>query len=153
MSRKRLKKQIFFLSTSSGILGFDTTCDLSAVLGILPSADVFIPDVQDFSSKVRNDVRNEWAHCNFVNWDAPKFTSCFERMKEVLRSLKLSPDDENELQVWENKGMLSNFIIWHQNSARSDWLMTHNDRARYSCNDRCFFIIFLFLIIDVKKAI
>ena len=89
-------------------LGFDSTCDLSAVLGILSSASVFTADVQNFSSQVRGQVRNEWGHCNFESWDETKFADSFKLMHSFLKAVKLSPDEEktvaDQLTDWENKG-------------------------------------------------
>ncbi|XP_031551165.1 uncharacterized protein LOC116288505 [Actinia tenebrosa] len=85
--------------------GFNDTCDLSAVLGVLSSASVFSSDVQDFSSKVRKEVRNEWGHCNFQSWDETKLKGSFKLMRSLLKALKLSSDSENtiadQLKDWE----------------------------------------------------
>ena len=92
----------------SVILGFDDTCELSAVLGIISSASVFTPDVRDLSKEVKNDVRNKWGHCNFLEWDETKFKICFQLIDSLLQALKLPLEDAkrvaDELQDWETKG-------------------------------------------------
>lgn len=92
------------------IPGFDDTCDMSAVLGILSSASVFSPDVQRLAKDVRSDVRNPWGHCNFQEWTDTKLTSCFKLMKDLVQALNLPADDEKriteELGEWETKGKL-----------------------------------------------
>ena len=58
--------------------GFDNTCDLSAVLGILANAACFSPDIQRNAKDVRSKVRNEWGHCNFDHWTDVNFAMCFQ---------------------------------------------------------------------------
>lgn len=57
-----------------------------------------------------DDVRNEWAHCNFTEWDAVKFQSSFKEMQQLVQSLGPPPAGEtkllSELNDWENKGSL-----------------------------------------------
>ncbi|XP_031551272.1 uncharacterized protein LOC116288602 [Actinia tenebrosa] len=98
--------KLYLKSHMAQFTGFNDTCDLSAVLGVLSSASVFSADIQDFSSKVRKDVRNEWAHPNFQTWDETKFADSFNLMNSLLKALKLSSEDENtvadQLKEWEN---------------------------------------------------
>ena len=53
-------------------------------------------------------MRNEWPHCNFTDWDAPKFQSCFQEMQQLVQSIGLPTADETrlllELNDWETKG-------------------------------------------------
>ena len=46
---------------------FDSTFDASAALVVLCGAIPFT-FVRPFAEDVRSEVRNEWAHCNFVKW-------------------------------------------------------------------------------------
>ena len=91
--------------------GFDNTCDLSAVLGILANAACFSPDIQRNAKDVRSKVRNEWGHCNFDHWTDVNFAMCFQVMETMIRSLKLAKADEEKhvdyLQDWETKGWLA----------------------------------------------
>ena len=88
--------------------GFDNTCDLSAVLGILERASVFHNRVQTNARDVRSKVRNEWGHCNFDHWTELEFQNSFQLMETMVRSLGLPKADEDkqldELQDWETKG-------------------------------------------------
>ena len=86
--------------------GFDNTCDLSAVLGILANASVFQPSVQDNARRVRSEVRNEWGHCNFDHWGEIEFTNCFKLMKTLVSSLKRPTEKEicSDLLEWEKNG-------------------------------------------------
>ena len=89
-------------------LGFDNTCDLSAVLGIQANASVFPALIQNNAKDVRTEVRNEWGHCNFDKWTESKFSKCFQLMETLVRSLGLPPGDTTkvlgDLVDWEKKG-------------------------------------------------
>lgn len=87
--------------------GFDNTCDLSAVLGILANASVFQPLVQDNAKKVRSQVSNEWGHCNFDHWSDLEFNDCFDLMEALVTSLKLKTADE--------KKILTRLLEWRLN--------------------------------------
>ena len=88
--------------------GFDNTCDLSAVLGILERASIFHTLIQTNAKKVRSEVRNEWGHCNFDHWTDVEFQNSFQLMETMVRSLGLpKPDEDKELDGlhdWEKKG-------------------------------------------------
>ena len=88
--------------------GFDNTCDLSAILGILSNASVFHARIQTTAKDVRAKVRNEWGHCNFDHWTEPEFQNCFQLMETLIRSLGLPKADEDkeldDLHDWETKG-------------------------------------------------
>ena len=89
---------------------FDGECDGSAVLLLLGEVPVFSHAIQSSAKTVREHVRNEWAHCNFTDWDAVKFQCCFKEMQQLVQSLGLPTADEtkilSELNDWENKGNL-----------------------------------------------
>ncbi|XP_022777689.1 uncharacterized protein LOC111319124 [Stylophora pistillata] len=89
--------------------GFDSTCDLSAVLGMLANSSVFHTRIQTNSKDVRSKVRNEWGHCNFDHWNELDFNNGFQLMETLIRSLGLPKADEDqvcdELQEWETKGL------------------------------------------------
>ena len=87
---------------------FDGECDGSAVLLLLGEVPVFSPAIQSSAKTVREHVRNEWAHCNFTDWEEVKFQSSFKEMQQLVQSLGLPPAGEtkilSELNDWENKG-------------------------------------------------
>ena len=87
---------------------FDGKCDGSAVLSLLGEVPVFSPAIQLSAKTVKDHVRNEWAHCNFTDWDAVKFQSCFQEMQQLVQSIGLPAADEtkilSELNDWETKG-------------------------------------------------
>ena len=69
---------------------FDGKCDGSAVLLLLGEVPAFSPATQTSAKTVREHVRNEWAHCNFTDWDAAKFQSCFLEMQQLVQSIESS---------------------------------------------------------------
>jgi len=87
---------------------FDGKCDGSAVLLLLGDVPVFSSAIQTSAKSVREHVRNEWAHCNFTDWDAAKFQSSFLEMQQLVQSIGLPTADEtrllSELNDWETKG-------------------------------------------------
>ncbi|XP_067018532.1 uncharacterized protein [Acropora muricata] len=89
--------------------GFDNTCDLSAVLGILANATCFDTAIQGNAKDVRSKVRNEWGHCNFKHWTDVNFAMCFQVMETMIRSLRLPKAEEEKhigyLQDWQTKGL------------------------------------------------
>ena len=89
--------------------GFDNTCDLSSVLGILERASIFVASaISPYAKDVRSKVRNEWGHCNFDHWTDPEFKNCFVLLENLLRSLKLPSGDEakvlDDLRDWKKRG-------------------------------------------------
>lgn len=92
---------------------FDGKCDGSAVLLLLGEVPAFSSAVQSSAKVVREHVRNEWAHCNFTDWDATKFNSSFHEMQALVQSLNLPATDEakvlGELGDWETKGVYQCF--------------------------------------------
>lgn len=106
---KQAQFSSFFLSNFS-FAGFDNTCDLSAVLGMLANASVFRTptNIHNNAKDVRSKVRNEWGHCNFDHWTDVDFHYCFQLMETLIRSLGLPTADENKvldnLQDWHTKG-------------------------------------------------
>ncbi len=86
---------------------FDDHCDASAVLTLLGGVPVFSAAVQTAAGDVRMG-RNDWAHCNFSNWDQAKFQQTFCEMQHLVSVMALPSADEGkllgELKDWENKG-------------------------------------------------
>ncbi|CAG2215385.1 unnamed protein product [Mytilus edulis] len=85
--------------------GFDDTCDSSALLGLIINIDQFDSLVKSVAEDVRRDIRNDWAHCDFSEWDAVKYLHSFQLMKKLIKDLKLSLNEETqiigEIEKWE----------------------------------------------------
>ena len=53
-------------------------------------------------------MRNEWAHCDFRQWDENKFDRAFLLFQQTIRQLHLQAQEEKDimdsLTKWETKG-------------------------------------------------
>ena len=91
----------------SKFTGFDQTMDASAAVSVIGEAAPFTG-----AKRVRSDVRNEWAHCNFANWTEAKFKPAFQTMEILLKNVNLSTEEEHkvcsELNDWKDKGTYHN---------------------------------------------
>jgi hypothetical protein len=76
--------------------GFDQTMDLSPILSVIGKAPLF-SGAAEHADKVRNLVRNEWAHCIFADWTEEKFEAAFASMEALLKNINLSPEVEQKL--------------------------------------------------------
>ena len=90
--------------------GFDQTMDLSAILAVMCEADPFVKSGAAVEAKkIRSDIRNKWAHCNFSEWTKPVFNAAFQDMDSLVKMLNLTLADKkalcDDLDSWKNKGM------------------------------------------------
>ena len=96
---------------------FDESCDASAVLGLLCVVPNFNAVIQAKAQDVRATVRNEWAHCNFADWNEFRYLDVFQKMDELVRSLGLPKNDTDgivdQLNDWMGKGRywLERFVL------------------------------------------
>ncbi|VDI01283.1 Hypothetical predicted protein [Mytilus galloprovincialis] len=88
--------------------GFDETCETSGLLELVINIDKFAPDVREDAVEVRKRLRNPWAHCNFSEWDAAKYSDAFILMEKLVLDMNLSSNEENQtigkLKKWEING-------------------------------------------------
>ncbi|CAG2209520.1 unnamed protein product [Mytilus edulis] len=100
--------RLFLQTHMAHFTAFDDSCDSSALLGIIVNIDRFSPVVQANAKKIRSDIRNAWAHCDFTEWTAIKYTDSFQLMGQLISNLKLSNREENrilaELNRWAMNG-------------------------------------------------
>ena len=86
---------------------FDEHCDASAVLTLVGNVPVFSSSVQSAFYDVRQ-ARNDWAHCEFSDWDPVNYQQRFNKMETLVKALGLPPADKRnllgELKDWESKG-------------------------------------------------
>jgi hypothetical protein len=93
---------------------FDQTMDLSAVLAVMCEADPFINSgAAVHAEKIRSEIRNEWAHCDFSKWTEPMYNAAIQEMQCLVKDMNLSPAVEKEtcddLEDWKNKGIYINY--------------------------------------------
>ena len=103
--------KLFVQPFMAAFTSFDQTMDMSAVLAVMSEADPFISSgVAADAKKVRSDIRNQWAHCDFTKWTVLKFNAAFQYMKSLLKKVKLSPADKkalcDDLDGWKDKGIV-----------------------------------------------
>ncbi|VDI68979.1 Hypothetical predicted protein [Mytilus galloprovincialis] len=88
--------------------GIDDSCDLSALLGLIINISSFQAVVQSDAEKIRTEIRNPWAHCEFREWTTDKYTDSFKLMGQLVQDIGLSNRDENrilgELNTWATNG-------------------------------------------------
>ncbi|XP_076088220.1 uncharacterized protein LOC143058633 [Mytilus galloprovincialis] len=88
--------------------GIDGSCDSSALLGMVINISSFPRAVQTDAEKIRSDIRNPWAHCDFTEWTTTKYTDLFQLMEQLVKDLGLSSREENkvlgELNTWATNG-------------------------------------------------
>ncbi|XP_076084764.1 uncharacterized protein LOC143055505 [Mytilus galloprovincialis] len=100
--------KLFLQTHMAHYTGFDETCDSSALLGLIINIAKFDPVIKSDADDVRKTIRNPWAHCNFSEWDAAKYSNSFQLMKKLVKDLKLSINEEKltveEMEKWEING-------------------------------------------------
>ncbi|CAG2253037.1 unnamed protein product [Mytilus edulis] len=88
--------------------GFDETCETNALLELFINIDKFAPDVRTDAAEVRRHLRNRWAHCDFSEWGAAKYSNAFSLMEKFVLDMNLSSNEENQtigkLKKWEING-------------------------------------------------
>ncbi|XP_053406880.1 uncharacterized protein LOC123546578 [Mercenaria mercenaria] len=101
--------KLFMITSMAHYTGFDDTCDSSALLGIIINIDTFPVLPKQTAEKVRADIRNPWAHCNFSEWDVIKYQNSFQLMHQFVRNLQLPVHDETailgKLTHWQTNGV------------------------------------------------
>ncbi|XP_071177425.1 uncharacterized protein [Mytilus edulis] len=88
--------KLFLQTHMAHYTGFDETCDLSALLGLVINIDGQFPTaVMSYAENVR-DVWNEWAHCDPTIWDAVKYSDSFKLMTNLVKKLRLCSTEESQ---------------------------------------------------------
>ncbi|KAL9979747.1 hypothetical protein ACROYT_G017455 [Oculina patagonica] len=95
---------------------FDESLDMSAILRMLgysSPAPIFhspVPliSIQSCADDVRENVRNNWGHCNVTHWTEVLFNDCFFKLETLVKSLGLTAGIEkttlDQLSDWKTKG-------------------------------------------------
>ena len=101
--------KLFMKPFMANFTGFDQTMDASAVLSVMCEAQPFFASgATVIAKKVRSDIRNEWAHCNFSHWTKPNFKAALQSMESLIKLANFAPVEQkrflDELDCWKNKG-------------------------------------------------
>ncbi|VDI76806.1 Hypothetical predicted protein, partial [Mytilus galloprovincialis] len=99
--------KLFLQPNMAQYSGINETCDLSALLGLIINIhdiSLFPSDVQTDAEKIRSDIRNPWAHCDFREWTTGKYTHSINVMGQLVKDIGLTNREENrilgELNTW-----------------------------------------------------
>ena len=119
--------KLFMKPFMANFTGFDQTMDVSAVLSVICEAQPFVASgAAVIAKKVRSDIRNEWAHCNFSHWTKPNFKAALQSMASLIKKANLTPVHEkkflDEFDSWKNKGKFFNIFLLM--SSGGCWLKT-----------------------------
>jgi hypothetical protein len=101
--------KLFVKPFMASFTGFDHTMDTSAVLSVICEAQPFITSrAAVLAKKVRSDIRNEWAHCDFTHWTKPNYQSALSDIESLVKSVGLTTANEkivlDEIDNWRNNG-------------------------------------------------
>ena len=104
--------KLFMKPFMASFTGFDHTMDTSAVLSVMCEAQPFIASGADaLARKVRSDIRNEWAHCDFSYWTEPNFQSAINDMESMVKEAGLTAAEKKlvlgDLDIWKKNGNIS----------------------------------------------
>ncbi len=101
--------KLFVKHFMASFTGFDRTMDTSAVLSVISEAQPFIASgAAVLAKKVRSDIRNEWAHCDFSKWTEPVFLSALDDIESLVKAVGLTTAEEKicieDINNWRNNG-------------------------------------------------
>ena len=101
--------KLFMKPFMASFTGFDHTMDTSAILSVMCEAQPFITTgAAGLAKKVRSDIRNEWAHCDFSHWSQLNFQTAIQDMKSLVEKAGLTTAEEKtvleDFEDWKNNG-------------------------------------------------
>ena len=107
--------KLFMKPFMASFTGFDHTMDTSAVLSVMGEAQPFVSSgAALLAKKVRSDIRNEWAHCDFSHWTEPNFQTAIQEMESLVKKAGLTSVEENlvldDLNIWKKNGTVNIFV-------------------------------------------
>ncbi|VDI29181.1 Hypothetical predicted protein [Mytilus galloprovincialis] len=107
MSHVDLSK-LFLQPNMTHYSAIDESCDASALLGMITNISLFPPAVQTVAKKIKSEIRNKWAHCDFKDWNAAKYEDSFNLMTQLVKNVGTSSTEEHtilgELNTWATNG-------------------------------------------------
>ena len=100
--------KLFMKQFMASFTGFNQTMDTSAALSVVAEAPP-LHGASGIAKKIRSDVRNEFAHCDFSHWTDVNYQAALKDMESLIKSVNLTPVEEKEtlkdLDGWKQKGM------------------------------------------------
>jgi hypothetical protein len=102
--------KLFMKPFMASFTGFDQTMDTSAALSVVAEAQPF-HGASVMAKKIRSDVRNQWAHCDFSHWTDVNFQAALKDIETLLNNINLTAAEKKktleDLADWEQKGIIS----------------------------------------------
>ena len=92
---------------------FDESMDMTPILHLLEFRHyrppwMFSRRTQALAKDVKDNVRNKWGHFNGTEWTDVLFNDCFDKLKNLVKSLPLEPSGKqktlDQLDDWQRKG-------------------------------------------------
>lgn len=92
---------------------FDESMDMTPILHLLEFRHykprwMFSRRTQALAKDVKDNVRNKWGHFNGTEWTDVLFNDCFDKLKNLVKSLPLEPSVKqktlDQLDDWQRKG-------------------------------------------------
>ena len=100
--------KLFMRQFRASFTGFDQTMDTSPALSVVAEAPPFY-GASGIAKKIRSDVKNEWAHCDFSHWTDVNYQAALKDIESLIKSVNLTPREEKktleDLDRWKQKGM------------------------------------------------
>ena len=91
---------------------FDHTMDTSAALSIVAEASPFHA-ASGTAKRIRSNVRNEWAHCDFSHWTKVNYEDALKDLETCIT--QLNPPNKtrtlDDLNVWKERGKNQYFFV------------------------------------------
>ncbi|XP_028408780.1 uncharacterized protein LOC114531345 [Dendronephthya gigantea] len=102
--------KLFVKPFMANFSGFDDTMDTSAALSLVAEAQPFhASGAGGTAKKIRSDVRNEWAHCDFAHWTDVVYQAALKDMETLINQLNLTHEEQkktlDDLNGWKKKGL------------------------------------------------
>ena len=99
--------KLFMKPFMASFTGFDQTMDTSAALSVIVDAQPF-HGVSGIAKKIRSDIRNEWAHCNFSHWTDVNYQAAVKEIENLINNINMTAAEKkialDDLHGWEQKG-------------------------------------------------
>ena len=101
--------KLFMKPFMARFTGFDHTMDTSAVLSVMCEAQPFLTSgTAVLAKKIRADIRNEWAHCDFTHWSEANFQIALQDIESLVKTAGLTSVEEklvlDDLDIWKKNG-------------------------------------------------
>ena len=102
--------KLFTKPFMASFTGFDHTMDTSAVLSVMCEAQPFLTSgTAVLAKKIRADIRNEWAHCDFTHWSELNFQNALKDIESLVKKIGLIAAEEKrvlaDVDNWRNNGL------------------------------------------------